>query len=68
MIEVTREEKHLKTFMVISAITYLVVGFAFALMPEQILRAFNLISRFITPSFPETPISVEKFWLSMTFS
>jgi len=68
MIEVTREEKHLKTFMVISAITYLVVGFAFALMPEQILRGFNLISRIITPSFPETPISVEKFWLSMTFS
>jgi hypothetical protein len=45
MIKVTKEEKHLKIFMVISAMTYLVVGFAFALLPEQILEAFNLFSR-----------------------
>jgi uncharacterized protein (DUF362 family) len=68
MIEVTREERHLKTFMIISAITYLVVGFAFVIMPEQILRVFNLCSRIITPGLEEIPLSVEKFWLSMTFS
>ena len=68
MIEVTREERHLRTLMVISAITYLLVGFAFAFIPEPILRAFNLCSRFITPGLKEIPLSVEKFWLSMTFS
>ena len=68
MIEVTKEEKHLEIFMVISAITYLVVGFAFALMPEQILEAFNSFSRILTPGLKETPVSVEKFWLSLSFS
>ncbi|MEE9610560.1 MAG: DUF362 domain-containing protein [Desulfatiglandales bacterium] len=64
----TREERHLRTFMVISAITYLAVGFAFVLMPGQILRVFNLCSRIITPGLEEIPLSTEKFWLSMTFS
>jgi uncharacterized protein (DUF362 family) len=64
----TREERHLRALMVISAITYLVVGFAFVLMPGQILRVFNLCSRIITPGLEEIPLSVEKFWLSMTFS
>jgi uncharacterized protein (DUF362 family) len=68
MIEVTKEERHLKIFMVISAITYFVVGFAFALVPGQILEAFNLFSRILTPGLKETPISVEKFWLSLSFS
>ena len=68
MIEVTRKEKHLKTFMLVSAITYLVVGFAFAFMPERILKVFNIFSRILMPGLEEIPISVEKFWLSMAFS
>ncbi len=68
MSEMTREERHLRTFMVISAIIYLVVGFAFVLMPGQILWVFNLCSRIIMPGLEEIPLSVEKFWLSMTFS
>lgn len=68
MIEMTREEKQLKTFLTISAVTYFVVGFAFALIPEQILKVFNLFSRILTPGLEETPISVEKFWLSLAFS
>lgn len=68
MIEITRKEKHLKIFMIISAITYFVVGFAFAIMPGVILRAINFFSRILTPSLEEIPLSVEKFWLSMTFS
>jgi uncharacterized protein (DUF362 family) len=68
MIEMTREERHLRALMIISGITYFVVGFAFVLMPGPILRVFNLCSRIITPGLEEIPLSVEKFWLSMTFS
>jgi uncharacterized protein (DUF362 family) len=68
MVEITREEKHLKIFMLISAITYLVVGFAFALVPERILGAVNLFSRILTPGLEESPASVERFWLSLAFS
>ena len=68
MIEVTREERHLKIVMVISAVTYVVVGFAFALMPEPILKVVNLFSRILTPDLEQMPLSVERFWLSMTFS
>lgn len=68
MIEVTREERHLKIVMVISAITYVVVGFAFAILPEPILKVFNLCSRILTPGLEQIPLPVEKFWLSMAFS
>jgi uncharacterized protein (DUF362 family) len=68
MIEVTRQERHLKVLMAISAAAYFVVGLAFVLMPETILKALNLFSRILTPGLPGMPLSVEKFWLSMTFS
>lgn len=68
MIDMTREEKKLKTVMAISAITYIVVGIAFAVAPGQILKMVNSLSRVLTPGLEEIPISVEKFWLSLTFS
>ena len=68
MIEMTRKEKHLKIFMAISAATYLSVGFAFVIEPDWMLKAVNIFSRFLMPNLKEIPISVEKFWLSMTFS
>ena len=68
MVGITKQEKHLKIFMIISAITYFVVGFAFAIMPARILEMSNVFSRILIPSLGEIPPSVEKFWLSMTFS
>lgn len=68
MVHMTKEERHLKIFMGISAATYFVVGFAFALAPRYILETINLLSRLVVPGLEEMPISVEKFWLSMTFS
>lgn len=68
MIGITKEEKHLKSFMIISAVTYFVVGFAFAIVPGKILNAFNLLSRFLNLGFKEVPLSEEKFWLSLAFS
>ena len=68
MIGITKEEKHLKSFMIISAVTYFVVGFAFAIVPVKILKAFNFVSRFLNLGFEEVPLSVEKFWLSLAFS
>lgn len=68
MISMTREEKHLKVVMAISAITYLITGFAFALVPNQILKSVNLLSRILAPGLKEIPISVERFWLSLAFA
>jgi uncharacterized protein (DUF362 family) len=68
MIGLTRQEKQLKIVMVLSAITYFVAGFAFAIIPNQILEVFNLISRTFTPGLKETPPSEEKFWLALAFS
>ena len=68
MIGVTKQEQQLKTFMALSALTYLVVGFAFALVPGRIIQALNTVSEFIAPSLPTTPLSEGKFWLSLAFS
>lgn len=68
MVNMTREEKHLKIVMIISAITFFISGFAFAFFPELILKSFNLFSRIFTPGLKEIPISVEKFWLALAFS
>jgi len=68
MIEVTRKEKHLKTLLIISAVTYLVVGFAFLILPETILKAVNLVSDKITPNLPKIPTSTGKFWVALSFS
>ena len=68
MIYITKEERQFRIFMGISAIAYLVVGFAFALMPVTILKIFNKVSRIFTPSLDQIPISTEKFWVALTFS
>jgi uncharacterized protein (DUF362 family) len=68
MISYTKEERHLKTLMLLSAIAYFVVGFAFAFLPYPILRLLNFLSRILAPGLEVMPLSVEKFWLSMTFS
>ncbi len=68
MISLTREERLFRQFLLISALTYLSVGFIFFLAPGLVLKFINLFSRLLTPSLPETPLSVEKFWLSLTFS
>jgi uncharacterized protein (DUF362 family) len=68
MVGMTKEEKHLKILLIISAITYLVVGFAFAFIPIPIFKIINLFSRILTPGLEQIPLSVEKFWLSLAFS
>jgi uncharacterized protein (DUF362 family) len=68
MIEMTREEKNLRTFIRISGITYFILGLTFAFVPELVLKMLNLFSRILTPGLEEIPISVERFWLTMTFS
>lgn len=68
MVGVTKGERHLKTFMVISAISYFGVGVAFVFMPEHILKAINILSQFLVPGLEDVPISVERFWLSLAFS
>ena len=68
MVAMTKEEKQLKIFMIISAIAYFVVGFAFIIIPDQILEAFNQLSRWLNLGFETIQPAEEKFWLSMTFS
>ncbi len=68
MIPMTREEKQLRVFMSISAVTYIVVGIAFAIAPGAILKGVNAISTVLMPGLDQIPVSVERFWLSLTFS
>ena len=44
MVSFSKQERHLKTLMRLSAIAYFVVGFAFAFLPEPILRVVNFLS------------------------
>ncbi len=68
MNRITREEKQLKIFMLLSAIAYFVVGIVFIIMPGYLLELINRLSVAILPGLDPIPISVEKFWLSLTFS
>jgi len=68
MVSMTRQERQLKTLMGISALVYLVVGFTFAVIPEQLLRAVNVLSRTLTPGLSEIPVSSGRFWPALAFS
>jgi len=68
MIPITSKEKCLKIFMKISAVIYLVAGFAFVLLPEKILNAINQLSQKLLPKLPLIPLSDGKFWLILAFS
>jgi uncharacterized protein (DUF362 family) len=66
MTALTPQEKHLRVFMAISAVTYFAVGFAFVLVPNRVFGLVNLLARGL--GLAEAPPSVEKFWLSLAFS
>ncbi len=68
MVNLTKQEKQLRAFLGLSALTYYAVGFAFALAPTQVLQLINFASRKIVPGFPETPIPSEQFWVALAFS
>jgi uncharacterized protein (DUF362 family) len=64
----TRQENQLRIFMGLAGVTYFVVGFAFIIAPGMIFKLMNILSGWLTSSLLLIPMSVEKFWLSMTFS
>lgn len=70
MTSMTRSERHLKLFMKASAVTYLVVGFAFLLAPSRILGFTNWLGKIspFTGLLVDIPSSAETFWVSMSFS
>ena len=55
MTALTRREDILRKFMLASAITYFLVGLAFALIPHQIFGAINWLSLRIAPGFELIP-------------
>jgi uncharacterized protein (DUF362 family) len=63
-----RDERILRAFLVASGIVYLVVGFAFALVPGAILGALNRISQLVLPSLPVPGLPVDRFWVALAFS
>lgn len=67
-VPLSSKEKHLGLVMKISGWTYLVVGFAFAIIPDRLMEFINQLSLWLLPSLPTTEPSLEKFWLAMTFS
>ncbi len=68
MTHLSADEKTLRSLLKISGVTYLLVGFAFALVPDPILSAINSLSRAVTPGLPETAPSQERFWVALAFS
>jgi uncharacterized protein (DUF362 family) len=68
MSRLTREEKHLKTFLIASAFTYLVVGSAFAMVPAQVLGLLNALSTLLVPKLALAPVPSGRFWVSLSFS
>jgi uncharacterized protein (DUF362 family) len=67
----TKEECHFRLFLRLSAITYLVVGLAFAVFPGDILRLINHFAVYanLIPSLGQRiPIADGEFWLSLAFS
>ena len=68
MLHITREEKHLKYFMLASALVYLAVGWMFLLKPGFTLDLMNWLSKALKTGLADIPPSSEKFWLSLTFS
>jgi uncharacterized protein (DUF362 family) len=64
----TKEERHLRFFMGLSAATYLLAGLAFALAPGLVLRIVNLFGSLLAPGLDPAPLAVERFWLTLAFS
>ena len=60
--------RQLRVFLIVSGIVYLIVGFAFALIPEPLLRAVNALSRVLTPCLPPAGLPRERFWVALAFS
>ncbi len=62
------EERTLRGFLIASGIVYLVVGFAFALLPGDILAAINWVSRRFWPGLPVPALPEDRFWVTLAFS
>jgi uncharacterized protein (DUF362 family) len=60
--------RQLRIFLIGSGIVYLLVGFAFALVPDLILRGVNAVSRAVTPWLPPAGLPQERFWTALAFS
>jgi uncharacterized protein (DUF362 family) len=60
--------RQLRALLIVSGIAYLFVGFAFALIPDPILRAVNALSRVLTPCLPPAGLPRERFWVALAFS
>ncbi len=67
----TKEENHLRLFLALSAIVYLVAGLAFAVVPGPILEIINYIGDHVRPTINlgfAIPVEDAQFWLSLAFS
>ena len=62
------ESRQLRILLVASGVVYLVAGFAFAFVPNPILKAINALSHWLTPDLPLAKIPNERFWVSLSFS
>lgn len=68
MVSLTNNERQLRLVLTISGWTYLVVGFAFALLPGKLMHLVNQLSVRTLPGLPLVQISPVKFWVALSFS
>lgn len=67
-VHLSAEERALRGLLRLSGLAFLVVGFAFAILPNQILDAVNKLSAWLVPSLPQAPLPMERFWVALAFS
>jgi uncharacterized protein (DUF362 family) len=64
----SREGRELRVFLVLSGLTYLGVGFAFAIVPSPILGLINDFSHWLLPKLPLATLPNDRFWVSLSYS
>ena len=62
------EERALRLVLRLSGFAFLVVGFAFAIIPDAILNAVNKLSEWLTPLLDRPQLPKERFWVALAFS
>jgi uncharacterized protein (DUF362 family) len=63
-----KKNRQLCLFLIASGLAYLLVGFAFAIVPDPILALINQLSNWLGVGLPPAPLPGERFWVSLSFS
>jgi uncharacterized protein (DUF362 family) len=66
--ETAKRNRQLCIFLILSSLTYMLAGLAFAIIPNPILAIINRLSVWLHLGLPLAPLPGERFWVSLSFS